>query len=245
MFSLPATRAIALRVLREVFRDTRSRTFVAVVPGVLVVFVRYLFDSGEAFSPTGAMMIGVFPAMSMYMVASTLVVRERNRGTLEAVLATPAGRRELVGGYLAASLVICMFQAVFTVGLGYSLGGVQTESPWWLLGVVTLLCALFGTALGLVCSAICQTESQASQLVPGFMVPQLIICGVFWPVAKMSDWLQGLERWMPFSPITRAMTAAREHSYGGMELVTELTAMSVLTALSLVGAAAVIKRRTA
>lgn len=245
MLSVQITRAIALRVLREVFRDTRSRAFLIVAPALLMFFVRHLFDSAEKFSPTGAMMVGIFPAMSMYMVGSTLIVRERNRGTLEAVLATPTGRRELVAGYLCASVVICLAQAVSTITVGYLVDGLDTATPWWMVALVVPVCALFGMSLGLVCSALCQNEGQASQLVPGLMVPQLLICGVFWPVDRMESWVQNLERWMPFSTITRSMTAAREHSYGGTELLANGLGMVGLTVAALLGTAAVIRRRTA
>ncbi|WP_171064160.1 ABC transporter permease [Actinomadura soli] len=245
MFSVRITLAITRRILREVFRDTRASIFLLVAPGVLIVLVRNLFESAADFAPTGAMMLGAFPALSMYMVGSTLVVRERNRGTLEAILATPASRLDFVLAYLCAAVAASLVQAVSTVAVGYTLGGLETASPPWLLGAMAALCAIFGMSLGLICSAICQNEGQASQLVPGIMVPQLLICGVFWPLPVMADWLRAIERFMPFSTVTRAMTAAREHSYGGSELVVNSVAMAVLTAAALLGVAAIIRRRTA
>ncbi|WP_433325186.1 ABC transporter permease [Spirillospora sp. CA-294931] len=245
MFSLRITLAIAHRILREVFRDHRSRVFLLVAPGVLLVLVRYLFDTAAAFNPTGAMMLGAFPALSMYMVGSTLVVRERNRGTLEAVLATPASRLDLVTAYLFAGVAASLVQAVCTITVGYTLSGIDMASPAWLLAVVIALCGVFGMSLGLAFSAICQNEGQASQLVPGLMVPQLLICGVFWPVSRFADWLQDIERYVPFSTVTRAMTAAREHSYGGSELVSNGIGMVALIVAAQLCVAAVIRRQTA
>lgn len=243
--SVRTTRAITGRVLREIFRDHRSRVFLIVAPGVLLVFVRYLFDSAAEFSATGVMMVGVFPTLSMYMVGSTLVVRERNRGTLEAILATPAGRVDLVAGYLCAAVVTCLAQAVCAVTVAYGISGLTTESPAWLLGLMTALCGIFGMSMGIVLSAVCRNESQASQLVPGFMVPQLLVCGVFWPVDRMSDWMQDLERFMPLSTVTRTMTAAGETSYGGAAMWGNALGVAGLAGLMLLGTAAVIRRRTA
>jgi ABC-2 type transport system permease protein len=191
------------------------------------------------------MMLGAFPALSMYMVGSTLVVRERNRGTLEAILASPASRLDLVAAYLCAAVAASTAQAVVTIGLGLTLSGIEMAAAPWLLFLLAALCGVFGMSLGLAFSAICQNEGQASQLVPGLMVPQLLICGVFWPVSKMADWLQDIERFVPFSTVTRAMTAAREHSYGGAELVSNSLGMAGLTVVALLCVAGVVRRRTA
>jgi ABC-2 type transport system permease protein len=243
MFSVQITLAIGRRVLREIFRDLRAYFFLLVAPGVLIVLVRYLFDSAEQFTPTGAMMLGAAPTLSMYMVGSTMVVRERLRGTLEAVLASPASRLDLVGGYLFAAVVTSTVQAVVTLSVGLTLSDIDMAAPTWLLFAVAAVCGVFGMSVGLALSAACSTEEQATQLVPAFMVPQLMMCGVFWPVSKMAGWLQDAERYVPMSTVTRSMTAAREDS--GAELLGNGLGMLALTALALLCVATVIRRRTA
>lgn len=245
MMSTRITTEITRRVLRELFREPRSRIFLVGAPALLLAVVRYIYDSAEAFAYTGVMMIGAFPAFSMLVVGSITLVRERNRGTLEAVLATPASRLELVSGYLGAAVVLAFFQALCTIGVAYWVCDLDTASPPWLVGIIAMLSGIFGMSLGLCVSAVSKNEGEASHFIPGVMVPQLLICGAFWPVEKMTDWLQSVEQFLPLAAVTRAMTAARENSYGGMSLVYSLTAMIAIIAIALVGAAATIQRRTA
>jgi len=239
------TLAIAQRALRELRREPRSFVFLVGAPALLLCVVRYVFNSPEEFAGTGAMMVGVFPAFSMMVVGSIMVVRERNRGTLEAVLATPASRLELVCGYLAAAVTLAFFQALCTTAVAFGVCDLDTASPIWLVGLVAMLSGIFGMSLGLAVSALSKNEGEASHFIPGAMVPQLLISGCFWPVAEMTSWLRTVEGYLPLSAVTRSMTALRENRFGGMSLVYSVIAMLAIIAVSQVGAAASIRRRTA
>jgi len=245
MISLAKSWAITQRVLHELGRDPRARVVMIVTPGVLMVIVRRLFDSAAGFSPSGVIMVGVFPLFSMYLVGSTAIVRERAKGTLEAVLATPASRADVVAGYLGAAVLASFGQAVCTVTLGYLASGLETASPFWLLGILAMFSGIFGMSLGLLVSAVCQNEGQAFQFLPGVMIPQMLVSGIVWPVPRMAGWVQNLEHMLPLSAVSRSMTAARLHLYGGTSLLVSITALLALTAAALTGAAATIRRRTA
>jgi ABC-2 type transport system permease protein len=237
--------AIATRVLHELERDPRARVVMVGTPGALVVLVRYLFDSDAAFSPTGAIMVGIFPVFTMYLVGSTSLVRERSRGTLEAVLATPTSRLDLVGGYLTAAFIIAIGQSVVTTTLAYLVSGLQTASPPWVFGLIAGLSGLFGMSLGLLISAIVRNEGQAFQALPGFFIPQMLVTGIVFPVDQMAGWVQGLERALPLSTVSRSLTAARLHHYGGASLALNVAILLCLIVAALLGAAATIRRRTA
>jgi ABC-2 type transport system permease protein len=237
--------AITLRVLHELGRDTRSRAILVVAPSFLMVIVRWLFDSSAEFSRAGAMMVGVIPFISLYLVGSTGIVRERGKGTLEAVLATPASRGDVVGGYLGAAVIVAFGQAFFTVTIAYLVSGLQTASPFWVLGILALFGGIFGMSLGLLMGVLSGNEGEAFQFIPGFLVPQLAICGMFWPLSQMAGWMQGLEHAMPLAAVTESMTAVRLHHYGGTALVVSGTALLALIVATTIGAAATIQRRTA
>jgi len=248
--TLPAVSArrvwsIARRVLHELERDPRARVVMVGTPGFLVVIVRRLFDSDTAFSPTGAIMVGIFPVFTMYLVGSTSLVRERSRGTLEAVLATPTSRLDLVGGYLTAAFLIAIGQSVVTATLAYTVSGLQTESPPWVFGALAGVSGLFGMSLGLLISAVVRNEGQAFQALPGFFIPQMLVTGIVWPVSEMAGWVQWLERVLPLSTVSRSLTAARLHHFGGSSLAVNLAVLLCLIVAALLGAAASIRRRTA
>ena len=237
--------AITQRVLHELGRDPRARVVMLVTPGLLMVIVRQLFDSPESFSRSGVIMVGVFPLFSMYLVGSTSIVRERDKGTLEAVLSTPASRGDIVGGYLGAAVIASFGQAIATVTLGYLVSDLKTACPFWVLGVLAMLSGIFGMSLGLLISAICTNEGQAFQFLPGLMIPQMLVSGIVWPVSQMAGWVQDLEHVLPLSAVSRSMTAVRLHEYGGTSLLISLPILVALIAVSVTGAAATIRRRTA
>ncbi|QKV90521.1 ABC transporter permease [Streptomyces sp. NA02950] len=239
------TRAITRRVLKELFRDPRSRVVLIITPGLLLLIVRHLFETAADFSTTGVIMVGVFPVFSMFLVGSTAIVRERTRGTLEAILSTPASRLDLVAGYICAAVIASLTQAVITVTVAYWLSDLSTASPPWILGILAMLSGVFGMSLGLLVSAVCQNEGQAFQFLPGVMIPQMLVSGIVWPVADMAEWVQQLERVLPLSAVSRALTAAREHSYGGASMWLSVVVMVGMTAAALASTAATLRRRTA
>ncbi|GAA4224473.1 hypothetical protein GCM10022254_03970 [Actinomadura meridiana] len=245
MFSPHRTGVVTHRIVKEFLRDPRSRVVLVVTPGLLLVIVPALFESATAFNPSGVMMIGLFPAMTMTLVGSASIVRERTRGSLESILATPVTRPELVLGYVCAGAVLAAAQSVVTTAVAYWVSDISTASPPWLLGLLAMCSGMFGMCLGLLISAACANEGQAFQFMPGVMIPQMLVTGIVWPVAQMADWVQWLERALPLSTVTRAMTAAREHSYGGTSLVTNLIAMLAVAAGALAFASLFIRRRTA
>lgn len=236
---------ISRRIFAELFRESRARIFVIGAPAILLVAVRWVFDSGAAFSETGTLMIGAFPSFSMLLIGSMCIVRERNRGTLEAIMATPVTRSELIGGYVITSVVLAFFQAVCTVAVAYGICGISTEAPFWLVGIMATLSGIFGMSLGLALSSFARNEHEASHFIPGLMVPQLLICGAFYPLAKFTSWLKDVEPFLPLAAVTRTMTALRLHEWGGTAIVWPLVAMVLIIAAGLVAATAQIQRQTA
>ncbi len=137
------TLIVAGRVLRELFRDPRSRVILVITPGLLLIFVRYLFASAAAFSPTGTLMIGVFPVFTLCLLGSTALVRERTAGTLEKILTTPITKANLVCGYACAAAVAALAQAVVTVTVAFAVVKIHTTavSPFWLIRTAHPRCA--------------------------------------------------------------------------------------------------------
>jgi len=239
------TLAITHRVLIEFFRDRRSRVVLLVTPGILLIFGRYLFDSAAAFDRTGALMLGVFPALSMTLSGSTALVHERTEGTLEAVLTTPASKAALVAGYVCAAVVASLAQAVFTISIAYGLCGLTTASPIWLMGLLTALCGIFGMSLGICISAVSKNEGEAEQFLPGVMVPQLLLSGIFWPLPLMAGWVRRLADFMPVTALANTMTSARLHVYGGISMLYSVIAMVGIIAIALVVAVKTVDIRSA
>jgi ABC-2 type transport system permease protein len=239
------TLIIAHRVLRELLRDHRSRVVLMVTPALLVVLVRQLFSSAAAFSPSAALMLGIFPAFSMCLFGSTALVRERTDGTLEKILTTPVTKANLVGGYACAAVVASLVQAAVTVTAAFAVVKVHTASPVWLMWLLTALCGVFGMCLGLCISAASKNEGEAFQFLPGVMIPQMLVSGVVFPVAQMGGWVRRLESLLPLSAVTNTMADARLTAFGGSAMAVSVAATFGIIAAALVLAVNTVAKRSA
>jgi ABC-2 type transport system permease protein len=99
-----------------------------VVPSVLVALLRYVFDGRpEAFDRVGPGLVGLFPLISMFLVGSITVLRERTTGTLERLLTMPLGKLDILLGY---GIAFAGFAAVVSV-VAFGLLGLDVQASAW------------------------------------------------------------------------------------------------------------------
>ncbi|MEY9965065.1 ABC-2 type transport system permease protein [Streptacidiphilus sp. MAP12-16] len=244
--SLRRTLATARRVLAQLRHDPRTLALLLVVPCALLILLKYVFD-GEplVFDQIGAPLLGIFPMIVMFLVTSVATLRERTTGTLERLLTMPLAKADLLLGYALAFGLVALVQAAAAFGLTIGLLGLHIAGPSWLLFVVALADGLLGTALGLFLSAFAATEFQAVQFLPAFLLPQLLLCGLFAPRASMGAVLHGVSDVLPMSYAVDAMARLTSHSGvpGATLLDLSVVVGCVLLALGL--GAATLRRRTA
>jgi ABC-2 type transport system permease protein len=239
------TYATALRVLAQLRRDPRTLVLVLVVPAALVVLLRYVFDGQpQTFDRIAGPLIGLFPFISMFLVTSIAVLRERTSGTLERLMSMPTAKVDLLGGYALAFALVAALQATLTAGISVWLLDLDVESSTWLLVVLAIANAVLGMALGLFMSAFAQTEFQAVQAMPAFVLPQLLLSGLIVPREAMAPVLEAIS-WM--LPLTYAFDALARVTAGVVDarlaVDTLVVAGCILLALGL--GAATLRRRTA
>lgn len=186
------------RVLTQLRHDPRSVALMVLVPALLMILLRYVFNSAAVFNQIAPALLGFFPFLLMFLTTSVTMLRERTFGTLEHLLTTPTWRLGLITGYGAAFALVAIVQVVLavaaSVGVGLSIAG----SPGWLL-LIALLNAVLGVALGLLASAFAHTEFQALQFMPVIVLPQLLLCGLFHPRDQMATVLSWVSDVMPLS----------------------------------------------
>ncbi|MCW2604068.1 MAG: type transport system permease protein [Pseudonocardiales bacterium] len=190
--------ATALRVLTQLRHDPRTVVLMVVVPSLLMLILRYVFDSERMFDRIGPALLGFFPFLLMFLVTSITMLRERVSGTLERLLTTPISRLDLVGGYAAAFAAVAAVQVAIATVVSLALGLTIAGSIGWLV-LIALLNSLLGVALGLLASAFARTEFQAIQFMPLVVLPQLLLCGLLNPRSQMPAVLQWASDAMPLS----------------------------------------------
>lgn len=239
------TLATARRVLRQLGHDPRTIALMLVVPCVLLTLLKYVFDDRpHTFDSAGAALLGIFPLITMFLVASIATLRERTSGTLERLLSMPLGRGDLLGGYALAFGAVAVVQAALATALTVlALGLDVTGSPWLLL-LVALADAFLGTALGLFVSAFAASEFQAVQFMPAVLLPQILLCGLLVPRGSMQPVLSGLSDVLPMSYATDGMRQVTEHSGVTGDYVRDLAVVASCALLALALGAVTLRRRT-
>jgi len=243
------TLAVATRVLTQLRRDHRTLALLLVMPCVILALLWWMFGSspaqGAGFDALGPPLLALIPFIVMFLVTSVTTLRERSSGTLERLLAMPTGKGDLLGGYALAFGLVAAVQSVLAVLLCYLVLGLDVSGPVWMLVVVAVADAVLGTALGLFVSAFARTEFQAVQFLPAFVLPQLLLCGLFVPRAQMAAALDAAAGAMPmtyaYDSLHRVAADGALGATGRIDVV--VLAGAILVALAL--GAATLRRRTA
>ena len=194
------TLATTRRIFHQLSHDPRTIALIFVVPCLLMALLRWLFSEDLAtFDRIAPALLGVFPFVIMFIITSITTLRERTGGTMERLMALPIGKLDLVMGYMIAFGILAVGQALLVSLLilyGFDL---NVAGPHWFLVVMALADALLGTALGIFVSAFARTEFQAVQFMPAFVIPQILIGGLFMPLTQMPELLEGIARWLPLT----------------------------------------------
>lgn len=240
------TVATATRVLTQLRHDHRTVALLLVVPCLLLALLSWVFDDQPAvFDRIGPLLLAIFPLVMMFLVTSVAMLRERTSGTLERLLSMPLNKLDLLLGYALAFGVLAVVQAglasaVCLLLLERDLAG----SPWWLV-VTALLSALLGSALGLFASAFARTEFQAVQFMPAFVLPQLLLCGLFVPRAAMQPVLEWISNALPLSYAVDAMAKVSTTAGLSSEAVADFAVLAGCIIAALLLGAVTLRRRTA
>ena len=156
------TLSTARRVLAQLRNDHRSVALMLVAPLVLLTLLRYVFDDApQVFDRVGGPLLALFPFITMFLVTSVAMLRERSSGTLERLLAMPLGKGDLLGGYALAFGSVAVVQTLLASALCLGPLGLDVAGSPALVVLLAVLDALLGTALGLLLSAFARTEFQA------------------------------------------------------------------------------------
>ena len=239
-----ATLATAARVLRQLRRDPRTVVLLLAVPGALVVLLRYVLDGTPgAFTHIGGPLLGLFPFITMFLVTSITMLRERTSGTLERLMAMPLGKLDLLAGYGIAFGAVAAVQAIVTSAIAFGLLGLDVAGPEAAVVGLAVANAVLGMSLGLFVSAFATTEFQAVQFMPAVVFPQLLMCGLFVPRASMAPVLDAAAGVLPLTYAYAGLQRVAEHGFDATAW-RDLAIVVAVTLLALGLGATTLRRRT-
>jgi len=205
-------------------------------PFEVVVHRRYNPESDTAYNIVPGL-LGVILSMTLVMMTALGVTRERERGTMESLLATPVRPIEVMVGKLAPYVVVGLIQAAIILTLARLLFHVPMVGGWSGLALGLLLFIVASLALGFLISTVARTQLQAMQLSFFYMLPSILLSGFMFPFRGMPHWAQALGSVIPVTHFLRVVRGALLKGQGLVDMVPSLMALTVfvvvITALAL------------
>jgi ABC-2 type transport system permease protein len=184
-------------------------------------------------------LVGTILTMTMVMLTSLAMTRERERGTMENLLATPVLPAEVMVGKILPYVVIGYIQLSVILGAAWLLFEVPME------GSLALLLAMIGVfivanlGVGFTFSTLARNQLQAMQMTFFFFLPSLLLSGFMFPFRGMPRWAQWLGELLPLTHFLRIVRGIMLKGNEAALLLGELWPMLLFMA---VAAAVALKR---
>jgi len=170
-----------------------NATHPAPAPGVPEVQSAYLYNPGLVTSwhyVTGLMSVIMF--INASLVASALAVKEKETGTIEQLLMTPAQTGEMLLAKTSPVFVLMMVVLLVSLGVAMLVFGLPVRGDVWLFVIAGGLAALAGMGIGVMIATVSKSQQQA-QLLTFFVNPPLtLLSGATSPLENMPDFFQKL-----------------------------------------------------
>jgi len=141
--------------------------------------------------------------MTMMLMTALAIVRERERGTFEFLIATPVRRSEVMIGKILPYLGVGFVQVGLVLALGVLLFDVPIRGSLvdLAIGATPFLAAML--AMGLVISSAARSQFQAMQLAFFFFLPSMLLSGFMFPFAAMPEAAQWIGTLLPLTHFLR------------------------------------------
>ena len=129
--------------------------------------------------------IGILLTITMILITSTAIVRERERGTLEQLIVTPISKPSLMLGKLVPFVLVGYVQMTVVMGLGKLIFRIPTVGSFALLYLLTIPFIVASLGVGLLISTVARNQVQAMQFSFFFMLPNILLSGYIFPRVAM------------------------------------------------------------
>ena len=148
-------------------------------------------------------LMGVVLTMTMVMMTSIAMTRERERGTMENLLATPVRPLEVMLGKIVPYIVVGYVQVIVILTAAKFLFQVPMVGSLLLLSTVLVLFIATNLAIGFTFSTLAKSQMQAMQMTMFFFLPSMLLSGFMFPFRGMPDWAQVIGEAFPLTHFLR------------------------------------------
>lgn len=188
-------------------------------------------------------LVGVIVMLTTLMLGALTVVREREQGSWEGLLATPVTAAEALLGKLSPYVAVAAVQAAIVVALARVLFELPVLGSVNALLLASACLAVAHLALGFSLSALAESQIQAIQAAVFFYLPSMLLSGFMFPFEAMPRWAQLIGNLLPLTHFVRAARGVFLKGYGASAVCTEMWPVAVFAVVGALTALASFRRR--
>jgi len=177
--------------------------------------------------------IGVLLSVTMILITSMSIVRERERGTLEQLIVTPIDKTSLMLGKIIPFVLVGYVQVTVILLLGRLLFSVPVRGSLGLLYLLTFAFIVASLGLGLFVSTVTRSQVQAMQMGFFFLLPNILLSGFMFPREAMPEPVQWLSLLLPLTHFLEVLRGIILKDVGLAELWQQTLALLGLATLFL------------
>ncbi|MFN7779819.1 MAG: ABC transporter permease [Betaproteobacteria bacterium] len=209
-------------------------------PFEIVVHRRYNPEGITAYNVVPGL-IGVILTMTLILMTSMAITRERERGTLENLLATPVRPAEVMAGKILPYMLIGYGQVLIVYVAARLLFAVPMAGSFGLLSAAVLIFMLALLTVGFTFSTLAASQVQSMQMTLFFFLPNILLSGFMVPFRGMPVWAQWIGETLPLTHFLRIVRAIMLKGAGALEVLSQVWPILAFTAV--VGAIALARYR--
>jgi ABC-2 type transport system permease protein len=188
-------------------------------------------------------LVGVILTMTLVLFTSIALVRERERGNLEMLIATPVSPWELTIGKVLPFIAIGVIQVSIVLALGALLFGVPVRGSLAELYGVSLVFIVANLSLGILISTLAKTQFQAMQMSFFLFLPQILLSGFMFPFAGMPVPAQYLAEILPLTHFLRLVRGIMLRGAQAADHWRELAALTAFIVVAFTAAVTRVRKR--
>ncbi|MBI3887415.1 MAG: ABC transporter permease [Opitutae bacterium] len=219
--ALAAVRALADTVLNRDLTGPLARLRGRAGPVEFRVHAHYNPENITQYNIVPGLM-GVVLTMTMVIITGLAITRERERGTMENLLATPVRPFEVMVGKILPYIVVGYIQVTLILLAAHFIFEVPMIGSLPLLYAVALLFIGANLAVGITFSTLAKNQLQAVQMAFFFFLPSVLLTGFMFPFRGMPEWAQWVGTCLPNTHFLRIVRGILLKGNGLAEIAPEL-----------------------
>ncbi len=194
-----------------------------------VMFNHYM-DTTDFMIPA-LMVMATF--LVMLVVSSMAITKEKETGTMEKLIASPASAQEILLGKTVPYFIIGLIIIFAIFAIGVFCFGVPFRGSLWQILITGVLLVISALSLSTLLSTVAKTQQQAMMGSVLILMPAILLSGVFFPVANIPQAF----RWMCyFNPLMYCVVNFRSAMLKGGDLALFWQYSSVLLLMCIITA---------